>query len=110
MSVIPDLRHRKRRGEPWETYAERLRAMWVSEKAREAEDEALRAAARAETPADWDVPEQEEQLPALPDLSQVTGWSGADPEKAPHNPDRALFGGWRLESWHKRQRGGKKED
>ena len=33
----------------------------------------------------------------LPDLSQVTGWSNADPEKTPHDPDRALFGGWRSE-------------
>ena len=37
---------RKRRGEPWETYTERLRAMWTAEKAREAEDAALALAAR----------------------------------------------------------------
>jgi hypothetical protein len=104
---------RKRRGEPWETYTERLRAMWVSEKAREAEDAALRAAARAETAADWDVPEEEEDLPALPALDQVTGWSKACPEpveganpdraKATYNPDLALFGGWRLKDWKKGQ-------
>jgi hypothetical protein len=29
---------RKRRGEPWETYTERLRAMWRAEKGREAEE------------------------------------------------------------------------
>jgi hypothetical protein len=33
----------------------------------------------------------------LPDLAQVTGWSRADPEKTAHDPDRALFGGWRIE-------------
>ena len=33
----------------------------------------------------------------LPDLAQVTGWSRADPEKGGHDPDRALFGGWRIE-------------
>jgi len=144
---------RKRRGESWDTYTERLRAMWVSEKAREAEDEALRRAARAEGAADWDVPEEEEDLPALPDLSQVKGWSKAaleqreqrserdgacrptgrrsrarlpvpdsDPgsrhdraltdqphpssEAGPvHNPDLALFGGWRLRDWKKRDAG-----
>ena len=33
----------------------------------------------------------------LPDLAQVTGWSRADPDKAPHDESRALFGGWRIE-------------
>jgi hypothetical protein len=32
----------------------------------------------------------------LPDLAQVTGWSRADPKKAPHDASRALFGGWRM--------------
>ena len=96
---------RKRRGEPWETYTERLRAMWVAEKAREAEDAALRAALRAAGDADWDVPEVEEDLPALPALDQVKGWSGADPNKAAHNPGVALFGGWRLKDWKKREAG-----
>lgn len=39
----------------------------------------------------------------LPDLSQVTGWSGADPAKAPHHEERALFGGWRLEDLEERK-------
>ena len=34
---------------------------------------------------------------ALPDLAQVTGWSRADLAKAAHHPERALFGGWRIE-------------
>ena len=32
----------------------------------------------------------------LPALDQVTGWSKADPTKVAHDPDVALFGGWRL--------------
>lgn len=37
--------------------------------------------------------------PVLPDLAQVTGWSKASGKPA-HDPDRALFGGWRLpRSW-----------
>lgn len=91
---------RKRRGEPWETYAERLRAMWVSEKAREAEDEALRRAARDER-GDGRPPEEPE--PPLPPLDLVTGWSRA--KSGPkHNPNLALFGGWRLGDWKKRSR------
>ena len=35
-----------------------------------------------------------EEPPQLPDLDQVTGWSGADPAKQPHG-ESALFGGWR---------------
>jgi hypothetical protein len=30
-------------------------------------------------------------------LAQVTGWSRADPRRAPHHAERALFGGWRIE-------------
>jgi len=106
---------RKRRHEPWDTYTERLRAMWTAEKAREAEDAALRRAAHAEPPGDWRLPEE----PAihLPPLALVTGWSKARPEpvegakpdraKAVHNPDLALFGGWRLRDWEKRKKAAK---
>jgi len=104
---------RKRRGEPWETYSLRLSAMWVSEKAREAEDEALRRAARYEASGDWCF---EDELPSalseaaappeLPPLELVTGWSKAKPVKARHNPDLALFGGWRLADWKKRRKAG----
>lgn len=88
---------RKRRNEPWETYTERLRAMWTAEKAREAEDEALRRAAQYEATGDWRL-EGEEAPPELPPLHLVTGWSKANPDrvKVTHNPDLALFGGWRL--------------
>jgi hypothetical protein len=40
----------------------------------------------------------------LPDLAQVTGWSRADPAKVPHHPDRALFGGWRVEEMRDAER------
>ena len=38
----------------------------------------------------------------LPDLAQVTGWSRADPAKVAHHPERALFGGWRIEDMEKK--------
>lgn len=94
---------RKRRGEPWEAYTERLRAMWVSEKRQEAEDAAVRRAAQYETSGDWRY-EEEQPPPPLPPLELVTGWSKADPNKRPHHPERPLFGGWRLDDWQKRKR------
>jgi hypothetical protein len=93
---------RKRRGEPWETYTERLRAMWTVGNTREAEDAALRAAHYEET-GTWRYA-HEQPPPPLPPLHLVTGWSKADPAKVKHNPDLALFGGWRIEDWHKRRR------
>jgi len=97
---------RKRRGESWDTYTERLRAMWTAEKGREAEDAALRRAARYEETGDWRLPE-EPPPPELPPLHLVTGWSGASPDraKATYNPKLALFGGWRLRDWEKRKAG-----
>jgi hypothetical protein len=94
---------RRRRGESDETHRTRLQAMYQSEKAREAEAAALRRAAQYEATGDWRFPE-EEPPPALPALEQVTGWSKADPNKQPHNPRKALFGGWRLKDWKKRRR------
>jgi hypothetical protein len=97
---------RKRRGESWETYTQRLSAMWTAEKGRDAEDAALRRAARYEATGDWRLPE-EPPPPELPPLHLVTGWSGAKPDraKATYNPDLALFGGWRLRDWEKRKAG-----
>jgi hypothetical protein len=94
---------RKRRGEPWETYTERLRAMWVAEKSREAEDHALRRAARYEETGDWRFEDEVAPLPPLPPLELVTGWSKADPNKTKHNSDIAMFGGWRLKDWKARK-------
>ena len=86
---------RRRRGEKDELYIERMRAMWAVKKRREAEDAALLRAARFEESGDWRF-EKEPRPPQLPPLDQVTGWSKADPAKGKHNPDLALFGGWRL--------------
>lgn len=92
---------RKRRGESEQAYAERLRAMWSVEKRREAEDAALRRAARFEESGEWRLPE-EAAAPPLPPLHLVTGWSRAG-DGAGHNPDVALFGGWRIAEMHARQ-------
>jgi hypothetical protein len=43
----------------------------------------------------------------LPPLHLVTGWSKADPAKKPHDPDVALFGGWRIGHLEKTRRSGK---
>ena len=87
---------RRRRGEPLETYTERLAAMWRAETGREAEEAALRRAARFEETGEWrSRGEEEARPPALPPLHLVTGWSRASGRPA-HDPDRALFGGRRL--------------
>ena len=59
------------------------------EKSREAEDAAVRRAARYEATGDWRF-EDEQPPPPLPPLHLVTGWSKADPKKTPHNPDLRL--------------------
>ena len=69
--------------------------MWTAEKRAEAEDAAVRRAARYEESCDWRF-DDEPPPPDLPPLHLVTGWSRADPKKTPHDPKRALFGGWRI--------------
>jgi hypothetical protein len=92
---------RRRRGEPWETYTERLRAMWTAEKAREAEDRAIRRAEHYEETGSWRYA-HEQPPPKLPPLHLVTGWSKATGKPA-HNSNLALFGGWRISDWKKRR-------
>jgi hypothetical protein len=88
---------RQRRGESEETYTERLRAMRMVEERRKAEDEAVARASREEGPgAEQGAAGQSGGVPLLPALDQVTGWSRAQ-GKPPHDPETALFGGWRLE-------------
>jgi hypothetical protein len=98
---------RKRRGEPWETYTERLRAMWAHKEALAAEDWALsQAAARAiqwEEKGSWRLAD-EPAPPALPPLHLVTGWSRAS-GRPPHHPEVALFGGWRIEDMRRKKIG-----
>ncbi|HYG28899.1 MAG TPA: hypothetical protein VD887_01655 [Allosphingosinicella sp.] len=90
-----DLPHRRRRrGEPWETYTERLRAMWTVEQNRVAEDEAVARALRYEETGSWRHPD-EAPPPPLPPLHLVTGWSRAS-GKPPYHEGVALFGGWRI--------------
>jgi hypothetical protein len=99
-----DRPHRKRRrGEPWEVYRERLAAMWAWEKRREAEDEALRRAARFEASGSWRHADEPEPLP-LPPLELVTGWSRAS-GRPPHREGVALFGGWRIAEMERKLRG-----
>jgi hypothetical protein len=79
---------RPRRGESDAVYIERLRASWMTDQARAAEREALRRALEREE----EVPPE---LPPLPALDQVTGWSRAS-GRPPHHAGVALFGGWRI--------------
>jgi hypothetical protein len=94
---------RKRRNESDEAYVERLRAMYVTEQNRGAEDAAIRRAAQYEATGDWRF-EDEMPLPELPALEHVTGWSKAK-GKPKHNPKKAMFGGWRIEDWKREEPG-----
>ena len=94
---------RRRKGESNAARNERLALMAEArdERAREAFEVAEAERMERGLPA-WGPAGQAVRLglnpsAMLPDLAQVTGWSNADPEKAPHDPDRALFGGWRME-------------
>jgi hypothetical protein len=90
-----DMPHRRRRrGEPWETYTERLRAMWTAEKRREAEDDAVARALRWEETGSWRREDEAPPLP-VPPLALVTGWSKAS-GRPPHHEGVPLFGGWRI--------------
>jgi hypothetical protein len=91
---------RRRRGESDPVYTERLRAMWMVEKRVEAEDEALRRAARYEASGSWRH-EDEPPPPGLPPLETVTGWSKAG-GKAGRHGGLALFGGWRIGEMEKK--------
>ena len=57
----------------------------------------------------WSLPgEPAADAPQLPDLRHVTGWSGAATVKVTYQPGRALFGGWRIDTWEKTEEGRKK--
>jgi hypothetical protein len=97
-SERPD--RRRRGGEDTDQYCARLGRKWRAEKAWDREGyevaRALRSGGEAPEPL-------EPAPPVLPALEQVTGWSRADPAKQPRDPDRALFGGWRLKDWKGRK-------
>ncbi|MEG3082754.1 hypothetical protein U1707_03805 [Sphingomonas sp. PB2P12] len=91
---------KRRRGESSEAHSYRLSAMYEARQARAREAFDIAEAARNER----GEPTLTNPYPApkaviLPALDQVTGWSKADPTKVPHDPDVALFGGWRLKDW-----------
>jgi hypothetical protein len=123
---------RCRRGEPEEAYTERLAQMAEARLQREREKFEVAEVERWERGlppwgAAGEAVRRELQLPphpptasrrvppspsegeglegrmGLPDLAQVTGWSRADPKKRPHHPERALFGGWRLEDMERQR-------
>ncbi|UIJ44472.1 hypothetical protein LZK98_15590 [Sphingomonas cannabina] len=87
---------RRRRGESGDAYSMRLALMHEARMARDREAFLIAEAARRARggPSGWPG-----EVPVLPDLEQVTGWSKADPAKPPHEPRRALFGGWRITDW-----------
>ncbi|PAX07337.1 hypothetical protein [Sphingomonas lenta] len=90
---------KRRRGEPDEVYWERVHAIREARADAAREDfrraEAMRQVHGEGSPYHrWVV---------MPDLSQVGGWSKADPDKPAHDPGRALFGGWRIRDWEEGQ-------
>jgi hypothetical protein len=66
--------------------------------------DAIERGARYEATGSWRLA-HEQPPPPLPPLHLVTGWSKASGKPA-HNPALALFGGWRIGDWKKRQPGG----
>ena len=95
---------RRRRGESREACCERLAQMAEARAEREREEFEVAEAerwARGE-PAWGPAGKAVRERLALPDLAQVTGWSRADPAKAPHDESRALFGGWRIAEMEER--------
>jgi hypothetical protein len=90
---------RRRRGESAEAHSERL-ALMAEERDRLAREEFEVAEAERWArglPAWGPAGEAVRKELGLPDLAQIAGWSKADPVKAAYHPERALFGGWRIE-------------
>jgi hypothetical protein len=97
---------RRRRGETNEARNERLALMSEARDQRAREEFEIAEAERRERgePAWGPAGEMVRMQLGLPDLAQVTGWSRADRNKAAHHPERALFGGWRMEDMEARRR------
>lgn len=84
---------RRRRGESREAHSFRLGAMYEARLERDRERFDVAEAARRAL----GEPGLYEAWQATADLAQVKGWSKGD-GKMPHEPGRALFGGWRIEN------------
>lgn len=85
---------RRRRNESDARYAMRLFLMWRAEQRQVREEAAGARAERYMDAGDWRFAD-ELPPPPLPPLETVTGWSRAKAGPK-HDPDVALFGGWRL--------------
>jgi hypothetical protein len=90
--------YRKLRGIPRELRSAFLADRWQDRMARELENEAVAAVDESGPRSPHEPP-----APMLPALDQVTGWSKADPAKAPHDPRKPMFGGWRIGDWKGRE-------
>jgi hypothetical protein len=95
---------KRKRGEWREVYNERLARMAEERDRRALEEFEIAEAERHALgqPAWGPAGEDVRRKLGLPDLAQVTGWSRADPSKEAHDPDTALFGGWRMEDLERR--------
>jgi hypothetical protein len=93
--LIGEQQHiKRRRGESREAHNIRLGAIYEERQRRAREAFLIAEHARRARGEPWLF--GPEELPPLPALDQVTGWSNADPAKVPTDEGRALFGGWRL--------------
>lgn len=96
---------KKRRGETTAMWSFRVAAMTEENRRLQREKFEIAEAARRER-GEMSLYDAWKSTESLPDLGQVTGWSKADPAKAPHDASRALFGGWRLEDLAREGDGG----
>ena len=87
---------RRRRGESSEAHSTRLSAMY--EAAQQRQREAFYIAEAERRAAGIPHLFGPKILP-LPALDQVKGWSKADPAKRGPDPERPMFGGWRIGDW-----------
>ena len=92
---------RRRPGESHAAVSMRLSLLHEARLERDREAYRVAEAARNAGPV---PPEEEAEIPPMPQLDKVTGWSGADPGKGVHNPERAMFGGWRIGDWKRSRR------
>lgn len=95
---------RRMRGESHDAYCARL-AIIAEERDRRAREAFEIAEAERHARGDWPWGAAGEDVRrglGLPDLAQVRGWSRADAGKAAYDPERALFGGWRIEDLERR--------